>query len=171
VSVAWDDLVMQGKSRTDRELWDVGAVTEHVVPAGSVFGFVAEHRRELFPDGFISDLFEGSRTGRPSLSADLVGSVLVLRALFDYSDGQAADALLEPGTHQSGRRAASFIAFLEGPDQSAAQVLTFGLRQQPGVLPPIAFTMTEDLVDRPLADHGRGRLMEGEDVAPVSCAL
>jgi hypothetical protein len=84
---------MQGKSRADRELWDAGAVTGHLVPTGSVFGFLAEHRRELFPDGFISDLFEGSRTGRPSLPADLVGSVLVLRALFDYSDGQAADAL------------------------------------------------------------------------------
>jgi hypothetical protein len=34
-----------------------------------------------------------SPTGRPSLSADLVGSVLVLQALYDLSDGQAADAV------------------------------------------------------------------------------
>ena len=59
---------------------------------GSVFAFLAEHRAELFPDSFTADLF-GSRTGRPSLSADLVGSVLVLQALHDLSDGQAADAL------------------------------------------------------------------------------
>jgi DDE family transposase/transposase-like protein DUF772 len=83
---------MQGKSRLDRELLDAGAMAGHLVPAGSVFAFLAEHRRELFPDEFISDLFE-SRTGRPSLPADLVGSVLVLQALFDYSDGQAADAV------------------------------------------------------------------------------
>jgi hypothetical protein len=62
------------------------------VPPGSVFAFLAEHRAELFPDSFTADLF-GSRTGRPSLSADLVGSVLVLQALHDLSDGQAADAL------------------------------------------------------------------------------
>jgi transposase len=57
-----------------------------------VFAFLAEHRRELFPDSFTADLFP-SRTGRPSLPADLVGSVLVLQALYDLSDGQAADAV------------------------------------------------------------------------------
>src|SRR5262245_32801794 len=83
---------MQRKSRLDRELLDAGAMAGHLVPAGSVYAFLAEHRQELFPDEFISDLFE-SRTGRPSLSAGLVGSVLVLQALLDYSDGQAADAV------------------------------------------------------------------------------
>ena len=34
-----------------------------------------------------------SRTGRPSLPADLVGRVLVSQALYDLSDGQAAEAL------------------------------------------------------------------------------
>ena len=83
---------MQGRSRQDRELWDAGEVAGHLVPAGSVFAFLAEHRAELFPDSFTADLF-ASRTGRPSLPADLVGSVLVLQALYDLSDGQAADAL------------------------------------------------------------------------------
>lgn len=83
---------MQGKSGLDRELLDAGAMAGHLVPAGSVYAFLAEHRRDLFSDGFISDLFE-SGTGRPSLPADLVGSVLVLQALLDYSDGQAADAV------------------------------------------------------------------------------
>jgi len=83
---------MQGKSRQDRELWDAGELAGHLVPAGSVFAFLAERRGELFPDSFIADLF-GSGTGRPSLPADLVGSVLVLQALYDLSDGQAADAL------------------------------------------------------------------------------
>ena len=83
---------MQGRSRQDRELWDAGEVAGHLVPAGSVFAFLAERRRELFPDSFTSDLFR-SGTGRPSLPADLVGSVLVLKALYDLSDGQAADAV------------------------------------------------------------------------------
>jgi Transposase DDE domain/Transposase domain (DUF772) len=88
----WDDLLMQGRSRQDRELLDAGELAGHLVPAGSVFAFLAKHRGELFPDSFTADLFT-SRTGRPSLPADLVGSVLVLQALHDLSDGQAADAL------------------------------------------------------------------------------
>jgi hypothetical protein len=88
----WDDLVMQGISRADRDLWDAGEVTGHLVAPGSVFAFLAEHRGELFPDSFTADLFP-SRTGRPSLPADLVGSVLVLKELHDLSDAQTADAL------------------------------------------------------------------------------
>ena len=83
---------MQGKSRLDRELLDAGEMAGHLVPPGSVFAFLAEHRRELFPDSFTADLFP-SRTGRPSLPADLVGSVLVGKELCDLSDPQTADAL------------------------------------------------------------------------------
>jgi hypothetical protein len=91
-SIIWDDRVMQGKSRMDRELLDAGEMAGHLVPPGSVFAFLAEHRRELFPDSFTADLFP-SRTGRPSLPADLVGSVLVLKELHDLSDPQTAEAL------------------------------------------------------------------------------
>jgi Transposase DDE domain/Transposase domain (DUF772) len=90
--VAWDDLAVQGRTRVDRELLDAQVMVGELVPPGSVFAFLAEHRHELFPDSFIADLF-GSRTGRPSLPADLVGSVLVLKELFDLSDPQTADAL------------------------------------------------------------------------------
>ena len=55
---------MQGKSRMDRELLDAGEMAGHLVPPGSVFAFLAERRRELFPDSFTADLFP-SRTGRP----------------------------------------------------------------------------------------------------------
>ena len=83
---------MQGQSRIDRELLDAGEMAGHLIPAGSVFAFLAEHRRELFPDSFTADLFS-SRTGRPSLPADLVGSVLVLKELHDLSDARTAEAL------------------------------------------------------------------------------
>ena len=63
---------MQGKSRLDRELLDAGEMAGHLVPPGSVFAFLAEHRRELFPDSFTADLFP-SRTGRPSLPATWSG--------------------------------------------------------------------------------------------------
>ena len=71
---------------------DAQALVGELVPPGSVFAFLAEHRHELFPDSFIADLFT-SRTGRPSLPADLIGSVLVLKELYDLSDPQTADAL------------------------------------------------------------------------------
>jgi hypothetical protein len=91
-STFWDDLAMQGRSRLDRELLDAEMIAGHLVPPGSVFAFLAAHRTELFPDSFTADLFP-SRTGRPSLPADLVGSVLVLKELYDLSDPQTADAL------------------------------------------------------------------------------
>ena len=83
---------MQGISRSGHDLWDAGDVAGHLLPEGSVFAFLAAHRQELFPDSFTSDLFP-SRTGRPSLPADLIGSVLVLKELHDLSDPQTADAL------------------------------------------------------------------------------
>jgi hypothetical protein len=33
----------------DREMLDAGEIAGHLVPPGSVFAFLAEHRRELFP--------------------------------------------------------------------------------------------------------------------------
>ena len=83
---------MQGRSRLDRELLDAEMIAGHLVPPGSVFAFLAAHRTDQFSDGFTADLFP-SRTGRPSLPADLVGSVLVLKELYDLSDPQTADAL------------------------------------------------------------------------------
>jgi hypothetical protein len=68
----WDYLPMQGRSRLDRELLDAEMVAGHLVPAGSVFAFLAEHRGELFPDSFTADLFP-SQTGRPSLPAVAAG--------------------------------------------------------------------------------------------------
>jgi hypothetical protein len=62
------------------------------VAPGSVFAFLAEHRRGLFPGEFTADLFP-SQAGRPSLPAGLAGPVLVLKELYDLSDTQAADAL------------------------------------------------------------------------------
>ncbi len=62
---------MQSQSRMDRELLDAGEMAGHLVPSGSVFAFLAEHRRELFPASFTADLFP-SGTARPPLPADLV---------------------------------------------------------------------------------------------------
>ena len=71
---------------------DAVALVGHLVPDGSVFAFLAEHRREVFPDSMFSDLF-GSSTGRPNLPADVAASVLVLQALHDTSDRETAEAV------------------------------------------------------------------------------
>ena len=41
---------MQGSSHPDRELLDAAALCRHLVPEGSVHGFLAEHRGRLFPE-------------------------------------------------------------------------------------------------------------------------
>ena len=71
---------------------DTASLVGHLVPAGSVYGFLAEHRREVFPDGLFADLFPSGR-GRPSVPAEVIASVLVLQTLQDLSDVEAMDAL------------------------------------------------------------------------------
>jgi transposase-like protein DUF772 len=71
---------------------DVESVSGHLLPSGSVYAFLAEHRRELFPDAMFADLFPSPR-GRPSEPADVVATVLVLQALEGRSDREAAEAL------------------------------------------------------------------------------
>jgi hypothetical protein len=71
---------------------DAVSVSGHLLPPGSVYAFLAGHRRELFPDAMFADLFPSPR-GRPSEPADVVAAVLVLQALEGRSDREAAEAL------------------------------------------------------------------------------
>jgi transposase len=87
-----DDLWVQGRSVPDRELLDTAALVGHLVPAGSMYAFLAEHRQEVFPDGLFADLFPSGR-GRPSVPGEVIASVLVLQTLQDLSDAEAMDAL------------------------------------------------------------------------------
>jgi hypothetical protein len=82
---------MQGNERVDRQLLDAQALVGHLVPAGSMFAFLAAHRGELFTDEDFADLFPSGR-GRPSVPASVMASVLVLQVLHDYSDAEAAEA-------------------------------------------------------------------------------
>jgi hypothetical protein len=58
---------MQGFEGMDGELLDT--VVGQLVPAGSVFAFLAAHRAEVFPDADYADLFAPPGVGRPSLPA------------------------------------------------------------------------------------------------------
>jgi hypothetical protein len=71
---------------------DAGALVGHLVPAGSVFAFLAEHRGEVFPSELFADLFPSS-TGRPSLLGEVAASVLVLQTLQDLSDRDVVAAV------------------------------------------------------------------------------
>ena len=83
---------VQGRSDPNPELLDAGSLVGHLVPGGSVYGFLAEHRRRLFPDGMFADLFASGR-GRPSVPGEVIATVMVLQALEGLSDRDAAEAL------------------------------------------------------------------------------
>jgi hypothetical protein len=87
-----DNLRVQGRSASDRELLDTATLVGHLVPAGSVYAVLAEHRGRLFPDGLFADLFPSGK-GRPSVPGEVIASVLVLQALQDLSDSEAMQAL------------------------------------------------------------------------------
>jgi len=84
---------MQGFERSDRQLLDAAALAGHLVPARSMFAFLAEHRAEVFPDAEYADLFSPPGVGRPSLPATQMAAVLTLQVLHDYSDRETAEAV------------------------------------------------------------------------------
>lgn len=83
---------MLGASGSDREVLDARALVGHLVAPGSVFAFLADHRRLLFPAEMFADLFPAS-TGRPSLAPEIAGAVLVLQALERLSDRDTVAAV------------------------------------------------------------------------------
>jgi len=85
--------VMQGFERMDRQLTDVVALAGHLIPAGSMFAFLAEHRAEVFPDADYADLFAPPGSGRPSAPAAQMAAVMTLQALHDHSDRETAEAV------------------------------------------------------------------------------
>jgi hypothetical protein len=71
---------------------DAATWCRHLVPDGSVYAFLADHRHELFgPEAFADLARQGG--GHPSVPAEVVASVMVLQALEGLSDREAASAL------------------------------------------------------------------------------
>lgn len=85
-------LGVQGRSEWQRELLDVESVAGHLLKPGSVFAFLAGHRRVLFPDELFEDLFPSGR-GRPSMPVDVMASVITLQSLHGLSDAETVDAV------------------------------------------------------------------------------
>src|SRR6266511_2836814 len=64
----------------------------HLIPAGSVYAFLADHRHELFPPELFADVARQDG-GQPSVPAEVVATVMVLQALEGLSDREAVSAL------------------------------------------------------------------------------
>src|SRR5258708_14745091 len=82
---------MQGFEGMDGELLDTAV--GQLVPAGSMFAFLAALRAEVFPDADYADLFAPPGVGRPSLPATRMAAILALQTLHDYSDRETAEAV------------------------------------------------------------------------------
>jgi hypothetical protein len=82
---------VQGVERADRQLLDAAALVGHLVPAGSMYAFLAEHRTRVFPDEMFADLFPSAK-GRRSMPGSVAAAILTLQTLLDYSDAETAEA-------------------------------------------------------------------------------
>ena len=83
---------MQGVERPDRELFDAAALVGHLIPPGSMFALLAQHRADVFPDEDFADLFCQGK-GRPSIPATVMAAVMTLQTLHELSDRETAEAV------------------------------------------------------------------------------
>jgi hypothetical protein len=83
---------MQGERARELVGPDVWETCRELIPAGSVFAFLAEHREALFPAGMFADMYP-SPNGRPSLPPQVLAAVVVLQALQGLSDFETVQEL------------------------------------------------------------------------------
>src|SRR5215472_15242099 len=83
---------MQGERPGELAGPDVWQACRELIPAGSVFAFLAEHREALFPAGMFADMYP-SLNGRPSMPPQVLAVTVVLQALYGLPDHDAVQAL------------------------------------------------------------------------------
>jgi IS5 family transposase len=83
---------MQGSGSRELAGPDVWETCRELIPAGSVFAFLAEYRDGLFPAGMFADMYP-SPNGRPSMPPQVLAVTVVLQALHGLPDHEAAQAL------------------------------------------------------------------------------
>jgi IS5 family transposase len=83
---------MQGERAGEPVGPDVWETCRELIPAGSVFAFLAEHREALFPAGMFADMYP-SPNGRPSLPPQVLAAAVVLQALHGLSDFETVQEL------------------------------------------------------------------------------
>jgi hypothetical protein len=76
---------MQGKWSGELVGPDVWQTCRELIPAGSVFAFLAEHRQVVFPGAMFADMYP-SANGRPSMPPQVLAAAMVLQTLYGLSD-------------------------------------------------------------------------------------
>ncbi|MFL6112683.1 MAG: transposase, partial [Catenulispora sp.] len=76
---------MQGEWTGELVGADVWETCRELIPAGSVFAFLAEHREALFPASMFADMYP-SPNGRPSMPPQVLAATVVLQSLHGLSD-------------------------------------------------------------------------------------
>ncbi|GAA3359842.1 hypothetical protein GCM10017744_080290 [Streptomyces antimycoticus] len=71
---------------------DVWETCRGLIPVGSVFAFLAEHRGRLFPAQMFADMYP-SANGRPSMPPQILAAAITLQALHGLSDYQTVQEL------------------------------------------------------------------------------
>jgi hypothetical protein len=71
---------------------DAATWCRHLIPQGSVYAFLADHRQRLFPPELFADIARQGG-GHPSVPAEVIATVMVLQALEGLSDREAISAL------------------------------------------------------------------------------
>jgi hypothetical protein len=83
---------MQGEWAGELVGPDVWDTCRELIPAGSVFAFLAGHREALFPAGMFADMYP-SRNGRPSMPPAILAAVVTLQSLHGLSDFETVQEL------------------------------------------------------------------------------
>ena len=83
---------MQGEWSGELVGPDVWATCRQLIPAGSVFALLAEHRDALFPAAMFADMYP-SRNGRPSMPPQILAAAVTLQALHGLSDFETVQEL------------------------------------------------------------------------------
>jgi transposase len=83
---------MQGEWSGELVGPDVWFTCRELIPPGSVFAFLAEHRAVLFPAGMFADMYP-SANGRPSMPPQILAAAVTLQALNGLSDFETVQEL------------------------------------------------------------------------------
>ncbi|WP_051969118.1 IS1182 family transposase [Kitasatospora azatica] len=71
---------------------DVWETCRELIPVGSVFAFLAEHRGRVFPVEMFADMYP-SANGRPSMPPQILAAAITLQALHGLSDFETVQEL------------------------------------------------------------------------------
>ena len=82
-----------GRSQVQQGFDDPRVLLGDRLREGSLYRLLADHGHQMFPDGYLADLYTGSVKGRPTVAARVVATVMLLQAFEGLSDREAMTGL------------------------------------------------------------------------------